>query len=171
VSNSHPEEYLRGMRAMQDTAFERIQENAEQYVAQDHATAVYVQEALLAARISQKYEDEALLEREVLMQDHPGDIILFPDEFRDLRIRAAYHGAGVALEPLNDLPRPIRHRLSDNLSNYPPEIEYEQHLLPWTYRFKPGSLKSILLHDFKIAAQDSADGDLHRISHRQDKED
>lgn len=165
------EEYLNGMRAMQGTAFGRIQENAEQYVSQDHATAVYVQEALFAASISQQYEDEALLEREALMREHPGDIILFPDEFRELRIRAAYHGAGVALEPLSDVPRPIRHRLSDNLSNYPPEIEYEQHLVPWTYRFKPGSLKSILLHDFKIAAQDSADGDLLRISYEAEEDD
>jgi hypothetical protein len=155
---------------MQNRAFEVFPLLAEQYVDHDHSTAVYVQEALFALTSSQKADEENLRDRQVLMKASEGTIVLFPGELTDLRLRAAYHGAGLATEQDHDIPRAIKHRLSDNLNNYSSTMEYEQQYLPWSYKFKVGALKSILLHDYKIAASDCADGDLHRISNEQDDE-
>lgn len=151
------------LREMQDMAFEAIPVRAERYARQPHATAVYVQDALFAHTIAQQQDEDDLRIRDDLMDSSEDDMILFPDEFRDLRLRAAYHGAGLATELATAIPRKLHHRLSDNLSNYPTDMDYEQLYFPWTYRIQRVALRSILLHDFSIAAQDYADGDLNRL--------
>lgn len=149
---------------LQEIAFRRIAADAERYVADDHATAVFVQEALFTWRNAREHDPIDIAQRSVMTQVSPEDIILFPHEFDDLRLRAAYHGAGLATEPDHSIPRRIRYFLSDNLENYRPEIDYKQEVLPWTYRFKPDALRRVLLHDFSIAASDYADGNLSRLS-------
>jgi len=42
-------------------------------------------------------------------------------------------------------------------------MDYEQLYFPWTYRIQRVALQNILLHDFSIAAQDYADGNLNGL--------
>jgi len=149
---------------LQDAAFKRIPTDAERYAASDHAIAVFVQEALFKWRNAGEFNPINYAERSVMAQASLEDIILFPHEFDDLRLRAAYHGAGLATESDHTIPQRIRYFLHDNLDNYSPVMEYKQEVLPWTYRFKPDALRKILLHDFSIAASDYASGHLHRLS-------
>ncbi len=153
---------------LQDQAFERIKADAKQYASTAHAKAIYVQEALFALNTSQMAEAKELQNRAEWMKEAPGFIILFPDELTDLRIRAAYHGAGLATESPENIPRPIKHHLSDNLENYPPKLNYEQLYFPWAYRFTVNALTNVLQHDFYIAASDSADGKLHELCYEID---
>ena len=157
------------LRDMQSTAYDRITADAERYASTEHATAVYVQEPLFSV-LHTEFDDKALQERASLAADNPGEFILFPEEFSILRIRAAYHGAGLATEQRQNIPSAIRHRLSDNLDNYPPEYDFDLLTLPWTYKFKPSVLRYVLQHDYYIAACDSADGDLARLGKEQSED-
>jgi hypothetical protein len=149
--------------AMQGKAFNRIAQSSERYADDDHAIAIYVQGTLFDWSISQRHETESVAERSKLAAAKPECVLLFPDEFRELRLRAAYHGAGLATEAGESIPRDVHCRLSDNLENYRPEIDYEQLHMPWMYSFRPEALRKVLKHDFGIAASDDADGDLNRL--------
>ena len=155
---------------LQDAAFERIPTDAERYASDDHAVTIFVQEALFSLRVAHEQEAESIARRAEMTAETPEDIILFPHELTELRLRAAYHGAGLATEPDHTIPDRIHYHLSDNLENYRPKIEYEQVLSPWAYRFKPDMLRTVLLHDYSIAASDYADGYLKRISLETDPE-
>lgn len=154
---------MHNLEEIQDLAFKRIPAEAERYVSGSHATAVFVQEALFDYKYD-RYRNIDLSDREALMREYPGDVILLPHELDDLRYRAAYHGAGMATEPDDVSPRVVHDHLSNNLENYMPNMEYDRIVLPWCYRFKPGALAAVLRHDFFIAASDVADGHLHRLS-------
>ena len=149
--------------ATQDQAFDRIEADAKAYVDQESAMSIYVQESLFDVTVAQEHETLEIHWRDDQIKANPGSVILFPDELTELRLRAAYHGAGIATEPSERIPNSIAYRLFDNLTNYPPDIPYEKLYLPYTYIFEVSALKSVLMHDFRIAAEDAADGDLHRL--------
>lgn len=149
--------------AMRDVAWERIDQDADTYATAPHALAIYIQGTLFDMSIRQQHESQDQVERCKLAHANPGTVFLFPDEFAELRYRAAYHGAGLATEADANIPLAVMHQLSNNLENYRLHFEYEQTYMPWTYGFKPMALRKVLAHDFRIAAEDAADGSLYQL--------
>jgi hypothetical protein len=149
--------------AMRERSFERIKIEALRYAESDHALAIYVQDTLFDWSRAQQTTAQDLAKRAELSAADPECVILFPDELHELRLRAAYHGAGLATESRDNIPDAVLFRLFDNLENFSPQMVYEQMVMPWMYRIDKGSLRAIISHDYSIAARDDADGDLHRL--------
>lgn len=155
---------------LQNEALDKISPAADAYAKTKHATAVYVQGVLFALNIAQRAELKGYQTREKLQAEVGDDIILFPDEYYELRYRAAYHGASLAPES-PDTPDAIHSRITNNLYNYGFEPDYTQLYTPWAYRFTPEALRRVLRNDYFWTASDFADGSLHRLCLEGDEED
>src|SRR5689334_13212071 len=110
---------------LQDLAYERINERAAAYVASSAATELYVQDTLFDWSIRQRHETDFRAERDKMRAEYPDSILLFPDEFTELRLKAVYFAVCLAHVQREDIPRDVRNRLSDNLENYPPRFDHD----------------------------------------------
>ena len=156
---------------MRYQAFDRIEANAADYSQEARATAVFVQESLFVHGLVNRLYSKDLLARDKLATSDPEYIFLLPDEYEDLRYRAALNGAGLNTTAEADVPIALEQQLYSNLENYSPDVNYGDDIFPRIYRILRPELERVLRHDYRIAAEDSVRGDLAKLCRGTDSAD